>query len=189
MLNADIHTQMEHEAAEPRHHEVHVAPPIHSIMERGQVGHQSRQQLLPIGAKAGTIIFLRYGHPAPSGQPSPPTELDRRLHDACQFALATFGELDKDRLIKAWHEARLLTSCAIFQEALFPEICVDHNGEITLSCKASGGYADIGVSGNQTISFGVRNDLAPDLSDHADLVWEDYKIPPRLLKALAALQA
>ena len=204
MLDTALHTQTDDRVAESPNPAVYFSP-IHAAIERQEAGSQFPllRTLVHMG-KAWPNIFFRYGHPqllhgsSHASQPDPlhgsshasqRTALDKRLHDAYLFALANFSELDKDTLAKACREASLLASCAIFQEKLFPEICVDPHGEVTLSCKAKGGYADIGVSGNQTLSFGVRNDINPELSAHADMEWVDYKIPSSLLKALDALQA
>ena len=118
-------------------------------------------------------------------------EVSNRLHNAYLFALSTFdfGEVDQHRLHQAYKEAALLTSCAVFQEDLLPDICVDHNGEFILSYKSKVGYIDIGVTGDRKISFHVRNDIDKGLSCHGDVSWDDYKIPPELLNALENFRA
>ena len=132
------------------------------------------------------LMTLRssYGgsRPAVSG------ELHRRLNDAYTSATASYGGLDKGRLARAYNEAKQLASCTVFQDALMPEVSVDPNGEFIFTCSPRGGYFDIGVSGDQKLSFHVRNDLNKELSDHADLDWKGQRVPDRLITALESLQ-
>ena len=139
-------------------------------------------------AGLGSLFADRYGARAGLHR-SGALDLDGRLRDAYLFASATFDGLDRQRLARAYGEAMQIAACAIFQETLFPEVSIDPNGEITLSCKTGGGYVDIGVSGDQALSYHVRNDVDPSLSAYADMEWKDYKVPAELLDALEALQA
>lgn len=150
---------------------------------RGSQRHEHGTSLLDY--RIASIPFFRYenAHHAFSA------EIAGRLNEAFLFALTMFGELDQSRLTQAYREAMLLTSCAVFQEALLPDVCVDPNGEFILSHESDVGYIDIGLTGNRKISFHVRNDVNQALSCHADMDWDDYKIPSNLLKALEDFRA
>ena len=182
MINAATDTQLGYEPPAVIRHSPYPQNP--------QTAGSSLPSLLPIDSSMsfGSPLLGHHGMPT-SHQRMGSVVLDKRLHEAYLFAFNAYDGLDKERLARACREARLLASCALFQETLFPEVSIDPNGEITLSCRARGGYVDIGVCGDQELSFHVRNDVEPRLSAYADMEWTDYKIPSVLLDALEALQA
>lgn len=104
------------------------------------------------------------------------------------FARSTWNDLDRNQLDSAFVEAILLARCGLFQAEFIPNICVDEYGEFTFSHQSEAGYADIGVRGERELSYHVRNDIDPSKSDYDDLTWNDYDIPIRLYRAIAALR-
>jgi len=116
-------------------------------------------------------------------------ELTDRLDQAYSYAKMCFEGLDQEQLMRAYQEAKRICSCSVFEDGFMPSIFVDSLGEFTISHKSAFGYIDIGVSGDKTLSYGIRNDSDPEKSINDDLPWDDYSIPTQLIDALKEIKS
>jgi len=110
------------------------------------------------------------------------------VSQAFQFAYHAFPDLDKNRLFLAFLEAKRLAESRLFGYELYPEVCVDPYGEFTFSHRSEVGYVDIGVRGEDELSYHVRNDIEPTETKFDDYGWSDRDIPQNLFTALKALR-
>ena len=117
----------------------------------------------------------------------PRDRLRNQVDTLCRYARFAYDIEDKEALSRAQNEANLLIYSGVFSEDFSPDIHVDEYGEISFTKRFSCGYIDIGVSGNGELSFHVRNDLDPSLTQYADHFFGDASIPLELLKSIEDL--
>ena len=110
-----------------------------------------------------------------------------RVDQLCRFAQWAYEGIETTRLAKAQDEANALIHSRVFSVTLSPEVCIDAHGEISFTHKSVSGYVDIGVRGDEELSYHVRNDPEPERSVNDDHVWQDGIVPMKLRKPLQVL--
>ena len=110
--------------------------------------------------------------------------LAERVDELCRFARHCYEEIDRVQLSAAQNEANVLIYSGIFSERLSPNVTIDRYGEISFTHQSETGYVDIGVRGKMELSYHIRNDVAPDATDHDDYAWDSFDIPPTLFAAV-----
>ncbi|MFQ6554098.1 hypothetical protein AAD018_017280 [Aestuariibius insulae] len=124
----------------------------------------------------GTKTFVWSTHPR--------DRLSERVDELCRYARHCYEEIDQVRLNAAQNEANVLICSGIFSERLSPNVTIDRYGEISFTHQSDTGYIDIGVRGETELSYHIRNDVAPNATDHDDYAWNRFDIPSTLLDAV-----
>lgn len=105
------------------------------------------------------------------------------LFEAFQYAKMINDSCDIEKLKSAFSEAVGFLTSGIFSEYQRPNISVDQYGEFSFSIGSEVGYLDVGVSGDNTISYHVRNDREPGNSVYGDDEWDGRIVPDKLLES------
>lgn len=106
-----------------------------------------------------------------------------------QAAKAFSEGADTERVRAAAVQAVRILNSGIFPDFLQPSISVDAYGEFSISLRSSGGYLDIGVCGDNEISYHVRNDTDASKSVYGDVEWDGVALPDDLIEAAIQLVA
>jgi hypothetical protein len=112
------------------------------------------------------------------------SDLRRKLGDALSWAKFVQAGSDDD-LKSAHRHARTLIESGLFSDGLYPQVSVDMNGEFCFTMRRPGGYVDIGVDGENTLSYHVRNDDKGE-STHDDIKFLGI-VPSELRDALSEM--
>ena len=125
---------------------------------------------------------------SPSASMDPTSKLFDEVYRSFIFAQHTFDKLDDEQLERAFQEAKILVASHLFGSELIPNVSIDPYGEFTFSHRSSAGYVDIGVRGENELSYHVRNDVDPGKTTFSDHDWKNYEVPRQLFDALHALR-
>lgn len=113
-------------------------------------------------------------------------QLLRVLQDRFMWATQKCQFASIKTVATAANEAADLICSNIFNEHLLPEILVDEYGEFSFVIKRDSAYIDIGVRGENELSYHVRNDSS-GASVYDDIEINDSFIPDSLREALEDL--
>ena len=117
------------------------------------------------------------------------TRLFDELEIAYLHAKSMYQDLNSTKFVIGYHEAKILIYNRLFSEELYPTISIDPYGEFIFTHKSNKGYVDIGVRGENELSYHVRNDVNPSETRYDDYEWDDnYIIPKALYNALNSLK-
>jgi hypothetical protein len=96
-------------------------------------------------------------------------------------------EAGQTRLQQAVSEGINILNSGIFPEFVKPSTAIDEYGEFSISIKRPNGYLDIGVCGDNTISYHVRNDEDISKTKFGDTSWDGRSLPNELIYSIIHL--
>ena len=123
----------------------------------------------------------------PHRMPESIDKIQRDIAQAFDFARHASPEIDPEQLDRAFTEAMFLARSGLFGSELAPDVSVDPYGECTFSHQSDAGYIDIGVRGENELSWHVRNDVDPARTVYGDHDWRNRDVPRQLFDAIETL--